>query len=76
MNLLQLTETVLLQIECFWVLQELDEGLRVDDGIIVAAVERIYRGRQVSWREIQPLVRLKTTLSLLAIPLSYAARLS
>lgn len=74
----ELAETVLLQLECFWLLQELDEECRCNDPAISAALDRIYheRNRPVTWRELHPFVRLKTTLGLLVVPISFASRLS
>jgi hypothetical protein len=73
-ELRKLAETVLLELECFWVLQELDERLRSDDRTAVALLENLYARRSVSWHEVHPLVRLNTVLALLVVPISFVAR--
>lgn len=72
----KLAETVLLQLECFWILQELDHGWRSKDPSAVAFLNGAYEGRQVKWSDVFPLARLNTVLSLLAVPIAFASRLS
>lgn len=76
MDLRKLAETVLLQLECFWVLQELDHASDSGDRLVSEFLDTLYAGRSVSWRSLQPLVRLNTVLALLVVPISFAARLS
>jgi hypothetical protein len=76
MELRKLAETVLLELECFWVLQELDEGWRTHDRTAVAHVEKLYAVGPVSWPDVHPLVRLNTVLALLVVPIAFVARLS
>jgi len=72
----KLTETVLLQLECFWILQELDEGCRQKDPLATSLMDNLYANRPVGWQKLHPFVRLNTTISLLVVPISFAARLS
>ena len=76
MNLQKLAETVLYQIEHFWVLQEIDEACRSKDDATIAFLDRIYAHRRVQWADLIPFVRLNTVLSSLLVPLSFAARFS
>lgn len=48
MNLHELTETVLLQLKCFWALCELDEGYRGGDRVITAEDVRLSSPLQLS----------------------------
>jgi hypothetical protein len=70
-----LAEMVLLQLECFWTLQEIDERLRRGDNTAIALMKAVYSRRPMDWHEIQPLLRLKTTLSQIVIPVSFAKTL-
>lgn len=74
MNLQKLAETVLYQVEHFWLLQELDEACRAKDRVAVAFLDKAYSHRRVRWPDLVPYVRLNTVLSSLLVPLSFAAR--
>lgn len=76
MNLQKLAETVIYQIELFWVLQELDEAIRKNNAAAVTFLDEIYSHRSVQWQHLVPFVRLNTVLSSLLVPLSFAARFS
>ncbi len=76
MNSQKLAETVLYQIEHFWLLQEIDEAVLENDSATVSALDKIYSHRSVRWQNLIPFVRLNTVLSSLFVPLSFAARFS
>ena len=50
MELQKLAETVLYQLECFRVLQELDEGWSAQDPAAVKFLTSLYATRSVQWR--------------------------
>ena len=76
MNDIKLAETVLTQLECFYVLQELDEAFRKRTPSARQFTSKIYSNRPVNYVEIYPLVRRATTLTLLALPIAYICKLS
>lgn len=76
MKLMKLAETVLLQLECFWVLQEIDEGVRTEQPGALSFLDSVYARRPVGWRELHPYLRLNTTLAQLLLPISFVARLT
>ena len=76
MHLTKLAETVLLQLECFWVLQEIDHLCSKEDPVALQVMDRIYSDRPVTWRALHPLVRVNTGISLLAVPIALCARLN
>lgn len=71
-----LATVVLLQLECFWRLQEIDELLRQNDADTSALMDRLYSRRPVGWRELHPLVRMHTTLAHLVLPICFANSLT
>lgn len=72
----KLAETVLLQLEHFFVLQEIDEAWRHRDTAATKFLDRIYKERAVAPKDVIPYLRLNTTISLLIVPLSFVARFS
>ena len=76
MNTTKLAETVLLRIECFWFLQEVDYACSTGDVNVAGVLDRIYARRPVSWRALHPLIRINTFLALLMVPIAFVARLS
>jgi hypothetical protein len=72
----KLAETVLLQLECFYVIQELDEAFRVRKQSARTFLAKIYSRRPVKFDFVYPLLRRTTTLNLLALPIAFVCRLS
>lgn len=76
MERMKLAETVLLNLECLWVLQELDELWRSRDAGACELLNGLYERRPVGWQDVYPLARLNTVLALLVVPIAFASRLS
>ncbi len=76
MDLVKLAETVLLNMECFWVLQELDEAYGSEDVSAGTFLQNRYIRRPVEYCDIHPLIRINTTLALLILPVSFLNRFS
>lgn len=65
----KLAETVLLTLECFFALQELEQDHKL-------IMDGLYSSRPVTYSEVAPLLRVNTTLSMLTVPLCFADRLA
>lgn len=72
----KLAETVLYQLEHFWIIQELDHESCKGDKFAVGFLDKIYAAGPTNWRGLVPFMRLNTTLTCLAIPISFASRFS
>jgi hypothetical protein len=71
MELRKLAETVLLQVECLWLLQEIDERWSRKDRNIQPVLAEIYENRRVRFGDLYPLARLMTGLSMVLVPISF-----
>ena len=76
MDGIKLAETVCLQLESFWILQELDALLAEDSDSAQTLMNEIYSCRATDWHTLLPVVRGTTALTLLALPMALACRLS
>ena len=74
MNPHKLSETVLLQIEAFWVLQEIDESWRQQEPNALKFLESLYVNRSVDFGIIYPVLRISTTISTLFLPIAYTSQ--
>jgi hypothetical protein len=71
MELRKLAETALLQCECFWLLQEIDEKWRQNDPHARNLLSAIYADRPIKFSNVHPLVRLLTGLSTAFVPICF-----
>lgn len=76
MNENELAETVLMQLECFWILQELDHKIKCGNGDAKKIMSDIYQGRLIgdNWSKME-FIQIKTTLPMLTLPICLLCRL-
>ena len=74
MNNTKFSETVLLSLEAFWVLQELENLPPTSSARKI--LNGVYSNRPVSYEDIRPLLRIGTCLCLLTPALAFASALA
>jgi hypothetical protein len=70
----KLADTILIQLECVYTLQELEYYITNSDRNAVKIIKKIYDKRPVNYRQVTPLLKRPTVLNMLYMPIAFLCR--